>query len=156
MANWKNLDTLKAFEELKNIEKVRLQDVLSGEDGAKRVGKYCVPMAEGLAYNFAAKAVDDEVLSALAELAREAQLAEKYCALYSGEMINTLPGSIEQYCPIINDINPATVMNLAFYRMSIFNDSFDFYLNMAKIIGMGVLFLVIGTIILRREKYATL
>lgn len=74
----------------------------------------------------------------------------------SGEMINTLPGTIEQYCPIINDINPATVMNLAFYRMSIFNDSFDFYLNMAKIIGMGVLFLVIGTIILRREKYATL
>lgn len=74
----------------------------------------------------------------------------------SGEMINTLPGAIEKTCPIINDINPATVMNLAFYRMSIFNDNFDFYLNMAKIIGFGVIFLVIGTIILRREKYATL
>ena len=74
----------------------------------------------------------------------------------SGEMINTLPGSIEQHCPIVNDINPATVMNLAFYRMSIFNDSLDFYLNMAKIIGFGVIFLVIGTIILRREKYASL
>lgn len=74
----------------------------------------------------------------------------------SGEMINTLPGAIEKYCPIINDINPATVMNLAFYRMSIYSDNFDFYLNMAKIIGFGIIFLVIGTIILRREKYATL
>ncbi|MCR5528844.1 MAG: ABC transporter permease [Saccharofermentans sp.] len=74
----------------------------------------------------------------------------------SGEMLNTLPGTIEKYCPIVNDINPATVMNMTFYRMSLYSDSLDFYLNMAKIVGAGVIFLAIGTLILRREKYASL
>ena len=89
MANWKNLDTLKAFDELKNIEKVCLKDVLSGEDGALRVSKYCVPMAEGMAYNFAAKAVNDEILSGLQKLADEQELAQKFQELYNGEIINT-------------------------------------------------------------------
>ena len=89
MANWKNLDTLKAFDELKNIEKVCLKDVLSGEDGALRVSKYCVPMAEGMAYNFAAKAVNDEILSGLQKLADEQELAQKFQELCNGEIINT-------------------------------------------------------------------
>ena len=71
-------------------------------------------------------------------------------------MINTLPGTIEKYCPIVNDINPATVMNMTFYRMALYSDNLDFYLNMAKIVGAGVIFLAIGTLILRREKYASL
>ncbi len=74
----------------------------------------------------------------------------------SGEMINTLPGTIEKVCPIINDINPATVMNLAFYRMALFDQPLDFYTNMAKIVGASIVFIIIGTIILRREKYASL
>ena len=55
--------------------------LLSGEGGAQRVAKYSVPIACGLAYNYAAKAVDDEILDLLAELAEEAQLTEKYAAL---------------------------------------------------------------------------
>jgi glucose-6-phosphate isomerase len=62
---------------------------MTGEKGAQRVKKYSVPMACSLRYNFAAKAVDDEVLAALGELAKEAQLTEKFAALYNGEMINT-------------------------------------------------------------------
>lgn len=47
-------------------------------------------MTEDLTYNYvAAKAVDDKVLAALAKLAKEAQLTEKYAALYNGEVINT-------------------------------------------------------------------
>ena len=37
----------------------------------------------------AAKAVDDDVLDALVKLAKEAQLAEKFKALYNGEVVNT-------------------------------------------------------------------
>ena len=44
-------------------------------------------MAEGFAYNFAAKQVDDEVLEGLKKLAEEAQLTEKFEALYNGEVI---------------------------------------------------------------------
>ncbi|NLD83750.1 MAG: glucose-6-phosphate isomerase, partial [Clostridiales bacterium] len=66
-----------------------LPKALSGEQGAERVRQYAAPMAGGLCYHYAAKQVDDEVLSALAELAREAQLVEKFEALYNGEVINT-------------------------------------------------------------------
>ncbi len=89
MINWKNLDTLKSFEELGKVSRVDLVKVMSGESGAERVKKYSVPMAEGMAYNYAAKEVDDTVLSSLAKLAEEAQLVEKYEDLYNGDVINT-------------------------------------------------------------------
>ncbi len=90
MINWNNLDTLasyKALEALKN--KVVLQEVMSGETGAERAKNYTVPMAAEMAYNYAAKEVDCEVLEALKALAEEAQLVEKFEALYNGEVINT-------------------------------------------------------------------
>ena len=90
MISWKNLDTLAAFKKLTGMkDRVNLPQAMAGEDGAKRVTKYCVPMAGGLVYNYAAKAVDDEVLAALCELADEAQLVQKYQALLDGEVINT-------------------------------------------------------------------
>ena len=89
MVTWNNLDTLASYKELAEAEKVNLAEVMSGENGAERVKKYSVPMAEGLVYNYAAKRVDDNVLAALAKLAEEAQLVDKYEALYNGEVINT-------------------------------------------------------------------
>ena len=89
MINWKNLDTLTSFEELKQVEKVNLAQVMSGESGAQRVRAYSIPMAEGLTYHYAAKQVDDKVIDALAKLADEAQLAEKFEELYNGAVINT-------------------------------------------------------------------
>ena len=46
-------------------------------------------MAAGLAFNYAAKQVDDKALETFARLAEEMQLAEKFEALYNGEVINT-------------------------------------------------------------------
>lgn len=89
MITWKNLDTLASFEELKKVEKVNLAEVMSGENGADRVKKCSIPMAEGLTYNYAAKQVDDQVLAALAKLAEEAQLSEKFEELYNGAVMNT-------------------------------------------------------------------
>jgi len=89
MITWNNLDTVKAYKALQGAAKVNLAEVMAGENGAARVKKYSVPMAEGMAYNYAAKQVDDTVLSILAELAEEMQLTEKFEALYNGEVINT-------------------------------------------------------------------
>ncbi len=89
MVTWNNLDTLNAYKELVDADRVNLAEVMKGENGAERVKKYSVPMAAGLAYNYGAKAVDDTVLEILAKLAKEAQLTEKFKALYNGEMINT-------------------------------------------------------------------
>ena len=89
MVTWNNLDTLTAFEDLKKIGHVNLAEVMSGENGAKRVREYSIPMAEGFVYNYAAKQVDDTVLAALEKLAKEAQLSEKFEELYNGAVINT-------------------------------------------------------------------
>ncbi|MDO5326236.1 MAG: glucose-6-phosphate isomerase, partial [Clostridia bacterium] len=90
MISWKNLDTVAAYRKLAALKnRVNLAQAMSGENGAKRVKEYAVPMGAGLSYNFAAKQVDEEVLSALQELADETQLTEKYEALYNGDVINT-------------------------------------------------------------------
>ena len=89
MISWNNLDTLASYKELSDVERVNLAEAMSGENGAQRVKNYSVPMAAGLTYNYGAKQVDDNVLAVLAKLAEEAQLTEKYEALYNGEMINT-------------------------------------------------------------------
>ena len=74
----------------------RLFDLLEGkevqtedEKGAERVKKYSTPMAAGLTYNYAAKQVDETVLDALAKLADEAELIDKFQELYNGAVINT-------------------------------------------------------------------
>ena len=90
MVNWTNLDKLASYQKLAGMKgRVDLTKAMAGEEGAARAKKYTVPMAAGLQYNYAAKQVDDTVLEALAALAEEAQLTEKYAALYNGEVINT-------------------------------------------------------------------
>lgn len=87
---WKNLDCLNSYKKLENLKDVVvLKEVMAGDEGAQRVAKYQVPMSGGMKYSFAAKQVNDRVLGALQELADEAELTEKYKALYNGEMINT-------------------------------------------------------------------
>ena len=89
MTQWKNLDTLASFGELAKVQKVNLVEAMSGQNGADRVKKYSVPMAEGLTYNYAAKQVDDQVIDALEKLAAEAELSDKFAELYNGAVLNT-------------------------------------------------------------------
>ena len=90
MINWKNADELKSFTDLFALkDQVNLVEAMNGANGAQRVKKYSVPMSGGLSYNYAAKKVDDTVISALSKFAEEAQLVEKFEALYNGEVINT-------------------------------------------------------------------
>ena len=65
MINWNNMDTLEAFKELKETKKVNLREVMSGENGAKRASEYSVAMGGGLIYNYAAKAVDEDIITVL-------------------------------------------------------------------------------------------
>ncbi len=90
MVAWNNFDTLNSYKDLtENTKKVNLAEVMSGENGADRVKKYSVAMGAGLVYNYAAKEVDEDILAKLEALAKEAQLTEKYEALYNGEVVNT-------------------------------------------------------------------
>jgi DNA-binding MarR family transcriptional regulator len=90
MATWKNLDTLASYSKLAELKgHVNIADAMAGEKGAERVKKYSTPMAAGLTYNYAAKQVDETVLDALAQLADEAELIDKFQELYNGAVINT-------------------------------------------------------------------
>ncbi len=89
MADWKNTNELNSFKKLGEVKPVDLKTAMSGENGAKRVKDYSIKMAAGLSYNYAAKAVDENVIAALKELADEADLAGKFEELYNGAVINT-------------------------------------------------------------------
>ena len=89
MITWKNMDTLAAYGKLQSAEKVDLKAVMSGESGAERVKGYTMPMGAGMHFNYGARPVDDAILAVLADFAAEAQLTEKFAALYNGEVINT-------------------------------------------------------------------
>lgn len=90
MTTWNNLDTLASYKKLAGMKnRVNVAEAMSGENGADRVARYTVPMAEDLSFNYAAKEVDDTILEALAQLADEQQLVEKFEELYNGAIINT-------------------------------------------------------------------
>lgn len=89
MITWNNLDTIPAYLELQKVTAINLAQAMTGDSGAERVKKYSVPMAAGLTYNYAAKQVNEEILGVLSKLAEQAQLVEKFQALYNGEVINT-------------------------------------------------------------------
>ncbi len=86
---WKNLDTCTAFNHLKMVKKPDIAALLHASVAGSRIKEYTIPIAELLFYNYAAKNVDDEVLSKLQALADEQQLIEKYRLLLNGEQINT-------------------------------------------------------------------
>ena len=44
MITWKNMDTLAAYAELQNAEKLNLVAAMTGDNGAERVKNYTVPM----------------------------------------------------------------------------------------------------------------
>lgn len=91
--SWNNLNKLESFKKLKECKNpVSVAKALSGASGAKRVAEFSIPMgkdSDGLVYNYAAKQVDKSVLSAFKSLTKEAQLLEKFEALYNGDVINT-------------------------------------------------------------------
>jgi len=83
--SYRNLDDTKAGKKLlKGLDVGKLKNLLT----AQRVSSYTVAGAAGWQYNYAAKSVDDEVLSLLADLAREQQVVAKYRAILDGAWAN--------------------------------------------------------------------
>lgn len=125
MATWKNLDTLASFDALKELKNhVNIIEAMAGENGAKRVAKYSAPMACGLDFNYASREIDDDVLDALAKLAEESELAEKFEELYNGAVINTGEQRLVLHHLARKQIGDAVVVNGV--------DKRDFYVSQQK------------------------
>ncbi len=81
-----NIDKCENYEKLKKYKAdLSLKHLLDAE----RVREYNAPAGAGLSYNYAAKKVNDEILSLLQALADEQKLVQKYKMLLDGEIINT-------------------------------------------------------------------
>jgi glucose-6-phosphate isomerase len=85
MIRYVNLDATDAFAGLLQAgEPPALADLLGGD----RIRDFELPGGGGLAFNYAARPIDDKRLELLTELAAEQQLSEKFQALAGGEVMN--------------------------------------------------------------------
>lgn len=88
MAEFKNLDATRAYAKLERLDRPSVARLLD----AARVVACGIPAGGGLDFNWAATSVDERVLEALADLAEEQELVEKYRMLAGGEIMNTGEG----------------------------------------------------------------
>lgn len=63
---------------------------------------------------------------------------------------------LEKSCPFINRINPATLIVNAYKSLAVFGDTQQYTVNLLTLLGIGILFLGISILTLRRSKYASL
>ncbi|MGN0346174.1 MAG: ABC transporter permease [Lachnospiraceae bacterium] len=73
----------------------------------------------------------------------------------SGEMLCQLPGILQVKAPIVNEINPATILNFALYKLVYYENLDGFYYNILKIFIVTIVLLGISILKMRRQKYAS-
>jgi glucose-6-phosphate isomerase len=86
---FRNLDALASFQRLAETARPNLAAELTADRVRGYECSYDVGAGETLAYNYAAKAVSDEIVARLAALAEEADVLSKYRMILSGEIMNT-------------------------------------------------------------------
>src|SRR6056297_335512 len=82
---FRNFDSTDSYAVLQKLPVPSLNEILTTE----RVSACTIPAGGGLSFNYAALPVDDKISTALADLAEEQQLIEKYRALLDGERMTT-------------------------------------------------------------------
>lgn len=75
------------------------------------------------------------------------------CCFLSGLMVNIIKGIIEQYAPIVNRINPASIIVDSFFAVAVFDDYSQYGFLILKMTVMSVMFIVLGIFLVRRKKY---
>ncbi len=83
--NYKNLDRLQSYEQLKSLGPASIKALLNAE----RVASSWVEAGSSLRFNWAALPIEDKHLEVLQTLSDEAFLIDKYRALVNGAVMNT-------------------------------------------------------------------
>lgn len=74
-------------------------------------------------------------------------------SFFSGLMVGGIKQSIEKACPILNRINPSTLISDALYALNIYDDYRVYTERLLIMVGMSLVLLLISFLITRREKY---
>ncbi len=73
-----------------------------------------------------------------------------------GLMVWTIKVNIERSAPIINRINPATLISDALYSLLIYNTHERYFRNIISLAAAAVVFCVLSILMTRRNSYANL
>jgi len=71
----------------------------------------------------------------------------------SGLMVGGIKGLIEEYCPIVNRLNPASLISDAFYSIAIYQDAGRYTRNLVTMAILSATFLTGSFLIMRRVRY---
>ncbi len=63
---------------------------------------------------------------------------------------------LEKGCPIVNRVNPATLIVNAFKSLYVYGDVEQYSINLVSLFAIGTVFLIISILKMRRAKYASL
>lgn len=80
-------------------------------------------------------------------------LVSVFPGFLAGLMFGNMKNIIEKSCPIVNRINPAAVLSDAYYCMAVYNDTQRMTRNLITLGCMGMLFMTISFLAIRRERY---
>ena len=67
--------------------------------------------------------------------------------------VDEMKNVIEQHCPVINRINPASVLSDAFYCLSVYDDAVRYRRCILILIIMCLLCISFSFLMIRRERY---
>lgn len=73
-----------------------------------------------------------------------------------GLQMAEMPYILEEKCPVINRINPATLIVNAYKSLAVFGDYQQYAVNVISLLAIGVVFMILSVAKLRRTKYASL
>ena len=72
---------------------------------------------------------------------------------FAGLMFGGMKNVIEQHCPVINRINPASVLSDAFYCLSVYDDAVRYRRCILILVIMCLLCISFSFLMIRRERY---
>ncbi|MCQ2538480.1 MAG: ABC transporter permease [Lachnospiraceae bacterium] len=78
------------------------------------------------------------------------------CSVLSGLMFNGMRITVDQFCPVINKINPAALISDSFYSLVIYPDHSRYFYNVIICAIEAMVFIIGSFLLTRRKKYASL
>lgn len=75
------------------------------------------------------------------------------CSFFSGLMMGGIQQIIQNFCPILNKINPATVFTDSLYQLACYGKTTAYYQDLGIMVLMIAICLIISVLILRRRNY---
>lgn len=75
------------------------------------------------------------------------------CSFLSGLMFGGMKNVVEHNVPIVNKINPASLISDACYAISVYDNNERFYMNIGILLLESIIFLFVCYLSVRRERY---